>query len=112
MDFDLYFDPDGQPISQARWMTEFQRDRTVALTQLPRGQVVSTIYLGLDMGIGWPPGKVPPLIYETMVMTGPYEGTINRYPTRAAAVAGHWAIVRQVKRNTKPLIHRGGRWRG
>lgn len=88
-------------------MTQFQGDRTVALTQLPRGQVVSTIYLGLDMGIGWPPGKVPPLIYETMVMTGPHAGTINRYPNRAMALAGHWAICRQIKRTTKPLIHNG-----
>lgn len=87
-------------------MTEFQRGRTVALTQLPRGQVVSTIYLGLDLGMGSFMGG-PPLIYETMVMTGPYEGTINRYPNRAMALAGHWAICRQIKRTTKPLIHNG-----
>jgi len=105
---DLYFDPDGQPITRDQWADLYTRPRTIARTSSPRG-TVSTIYMGLDMGIG---RGLPPLIYESMVFGGDLDGYVDRYPTRAMALAGHRAIVRGVRGNAKPLIHRGRAWRG
>lgn len=104
MERGLYYSPDGQPIPRDQWVALYMAPRTVALTSSPRGKV-STIYMGLDLGFGYG----PPLIYESMVFGGDLDGLMDRYPTRAAALAGHEAIVRQVKGRTygRRVIHNG-----
>jgi hypothetical protein len=90
----------------ARWFEK--SDRRVALTQLPDGIEVSTVFLGLDHNFGM---NGPPILFETMVfgpaeetsifgrirMSRPelnIEGAFARYATYDDAEAGHARIVK------------------
>lgn len=55
---------------------------------------VSTVFLGSDHQ--WINGG-PPLIFETMVFRGPLAGSMDRYSTRAEALAGHARMVERVR---------------
>lgn len=50
-----------------KWGRSFNKNRRVALTELPNGGTVSTVFLGLDHRFS---GDGPPLLFETMVFTG------------------------------------------
>lgn len=52
----------------ARWFEE--ADRSVAVTHLPGGVYVSTVFLGTDHN--WT-RRGPPLLFETMIFGGPYD---------------------------------------
>lgn len=106
---DLYFDWDGRPVGRDRFVELFTADRTVALTDLARRGRVSTIFMPMDMGIGW--AGMPPLLFETMIFGGVLDGGSERYSTLAHARRGHARWVRLVKsyRRRRPLIHNGGR---
>jgi hypothetical protein len=54
---------------------------------------VSTVFLGLDHN--WS-GEGPPVLWETLVMGGPLDGTMRRYRSRADAFHGHQAVCRAV----------------
>lgn len=73
--------------------------RRVAVSELPQGYEVSTVFLGLDHA--W--GKGPPLIFETMVF-GPDGdgGEYRRCSTWAQAVSQHDDAVSKWKRK---LLH-------
>lgn len=65
--------------------------RVVKQETLPNGRFISTVWLGLDHQ--W--GTGPPLIFETIVFAGPGDWNdldSDRYPTEAAAIAGHEAM--------------------
>lgn len=88
----LYFDRRGEPVTLRRW-SELQRDRryrTVVVTA-SRGLLVSTVWLGIDHGMG----LGPPIIFETMIFPDPTGPTLGdelycaRYATEAAAKIGH-----------------------
>jgi hypothetical protein len=75
----------------ARWFEKAGASRVIAKT--PVGDVkVSTVFLGLDHSFG----DGPPLIFETLVFGGPLDGEMERYSTRAQALAGHTAMVKRV----------------
>lgn len=57
--------------------------------------VVSTVFLGLDHGIGGQGTK--PLLFETMVFGGKYDEECERYTTWDEAVEGHKNMVKKVK---------------
>lgn len=79
----LYYDRAGNPITAGDWARSFGEDRHIASDWV--GDVwVSTVWLGMDHGIGG-----PPLIFETMIFGGDHAGEQWRYPTEAAALAGH-----------------------
>ena len=59
----------------------------------PKPVRVSTVFLGLDHGLG---GK--PLWFETMVFGGKLDQEQDRYETWDEAVAGHKAMVKKVRR--------------
>lgn len=73
--------------------------RHVALTPLPFGGRVSTVFLGLDHSFG----HGPPLLFETMTFFAAdgcdAGGYFNRYSTWAQAEAGHARIVFEVRRD-------------
>ena len=80
-----YYDRAGLPIDQNEWAERFATDgyRQVAYNVV--GDVaVSTVWLGLDHGYGG-----PPLIFETMIFGGPMDHECWRWPSEAAAIAGH-----------------------
>lgn len=93
-----YYDRQGNPMTLEEWAESVERRtpeyKRVAETTV--GQLwVSTVWLGLDHN--WsPPGEHHvPLIFETMVFPrwNYSELWMDRYPTEAAALAGHEVAV-------------------
>ena len=74
------------------WAKWFEKaDRHVA--DDIKGQVrVSTLFLGLDQNFG----KRPPLLFETMIFGGQYDGDIERYSTWEEAERGHKIMSKKV----------------
>lgn len=111
MERGLYFDWDGTPVDRERYVEIWMGDRHVAVTDLGRRGRVSTVFMAMDMGVGF--GGMPPLLYETMIFGGPKDGFSHRYFTKEHAAAGHAIVVRRLRRvPCPPLIHNGGRPRG
>jgi len=82
------------PVDLMTWARWYENaDRRVALTEIRPGIVVSTIFIGSDMGFGL--GR--PLLFETAVFDdyGGSEG--DRYATWDEAVAGHVATVAKLE---------------
>ena len=76
------------------WSKWFEKgDRVVAKTSVGEAEV-STVFLGLDHSFG---GSAP-LLYETMVFGGPFDGEQERYATKDQAQAGHAEWVAKVSR--------------
>lgn len=103
-----HYDRHGRRITLRQWAILCGREdvdyRRVAWTTIGEGIEISTVWIGLDLDF-W--GDGPPLIFETMVFVtldeprellgGAFttrEGTETyRWPTEAAALAGHDRIV-------------------
>jgi hypothetical protein len=84
-----FYDRDGEPIEWEQW-SALWNDASychVAITAIDDdvGTYVSTVWMGLNHNLG----EGPPLIFETMVFGGPLDQDAERYPTEAAAQAGH-----------------------
>lgn len=82
------------PCSLDEWSESFShRSRTqiedVVTSDDGVEQRVSTVFLGLNHGIG----QSPNLIYETMVFGGEHDGHTVRYENRDYALRGHVLIV-------------------
>ena len=99
----LYYDMDGNPVSEAEGLKLFNNKlRRVAATDTRTGYYISTVHLVIDHGFG----NGPPLIFETMVfrrkagggMGSSSELDCERYHTKAEALAGHAAMVRKWSR--------------
>lgn len=119
-----YYDRQGKRIGFAEWANRKQGSvdengvygdesyLRVAITKI-QGLVVSTVWIGLDMGFGWPSGQHPPVIFETMVFGGPewretetkpnrfdlqeFGSYTSRYATEEAALAGHDQVVAEIR---------------
>jgi uncharacterized protein (DUF1684 family) len=108
-----YYDRQGRPMTTEQWCERLADEsyKRIAETTLFDGTWISTVWLGLDHGFG----DGPPLIFETMVFPklGPpvtiteliadpragdhwIEQEGHRYPTEAAALAGHDQIVAKI----------------
>lgn len=92
----LYYDRKGRPMTREQFALAFEleRERHVAMTELPNGKWVSTVWLGIDHG--W--GDTPPLIFESMVFESVALGEsldCERYSTEREALAGHARLVRK-----------------
>lgn len=86
----LYYDMKGRPVSRDEWSELFNDSRRqLAATTLADGDVsVSTVWMGLDVGMG-----DRALIFETMVFGGPNDGGQLRYDNAPEALVGHeWAV--------------------
>lgn len=74
--------------------------KRVAVTDLPNGYWVSTVWLGLDHSFY---GGIP-LIFETMIFNkkegyrSKFDDLMERYSTEKEAVEGHKRIVKEVRR--------------
>lgn len=93
MDRPLYFDRQGQPIELMDWARKMEDDkyRRLAFDWVGRYSV-STIWEGLDRGMGWYTGR-PPLIFSTAVLTDDEWVDVEHYATEALAIHGHDQIV-------------------
>lgn len=90
---------DGVPVpasdlmAWAEWFEskEAQKERIVARDEKD-GVVVSTVFLALDHSFG---GKEP-VLYETLVFNGPFDGEMYRYTNKESAIRGHKEMVAKV----------------
>jgi hypothetical protein len=103
-DYPLYYDRQGKPMSLWEWANSMEaaHDRHVAEDYV--GEVrVSTVWMGLDHN--WLRTGLP-LIFETMIFGGNHDMECWRYPTEAAALAGHdqaLSLVRESERLTADM---------
>lgn len=91
-----FYSRQGRELSASEWALSYENmteeARRVGWTEF--GDVtVSTVWLGMDHRLS---GEGPPLIFETMIFGGPFEGEQWRYATEAEAVEGHRAAVQWV----------------
>jgi hypothetical protein len=100
----------------AAWDAETARDRVLVQTRIGRRQagppvVVSTVFLGVDYR-HW--GDGPPVLWETMIFGGPFEGYQQRYTAPLDALRGHAFAVALVEafaaapRKTKKALRKFG----
>ncbi len=108
-----YYDRQGKPMEMMDWAKRLETDRRVAVTTLPDGHWVSTVWLGLDHS--FTPGG-PPLIFETMVFPPKGEGMgdldCDRYSTEAEALAGHERMVEKWTQELQQAVDAVGEARG
>jgi|SRR5215475_4827360 len=98
-----YYSRQGRPLTLTEWAQAFENmteeARRIALTQIGTDEAgdpitVSTVWIGLDHR--WF-ADGPPLIFESMVFGGTYDGKAERYATEAEALAGHWRMVQSMR---------------
>jgi hypothetical protein len=102
-----YYDPWGRPCglgTWARWFESSGPERLLASVTLPNGYMVSTVWLGTDLGSWFVEGE--PLIYESMVFRGlrALGDTRRGYATRRAALAGHRELVEEWSRRPRLTV--------
>ena len=106
----LWFDKDGQPITDDRAMKlRYNRrdsENPGAVSDYARigldmvGDArVSTVWIGLNHE--FLPGR-PPLIFETMIFGGDHGDYCVRYSSEAGAAAGHAAVVAALEAGQAP----------
>lgn len=76
------------PAKMMEWSAFIQKDgRRVALSDLPNGYRISTVFLGIDHAFG---DGGPPVLFETMIFPdGPGGEYQERFHTWDEAIAGH-----------------------
>ncbi len=102
-----YFDKSGTPIS----FEEFARLKydddgkvsqdyaRIGLDKISDHVEVSTVWLGLNHAFM---AGGPPVIFETMVFGGQYDGQLCRYNTEEQALAGHLHAVNEMRQGRPP----------
>lgn len=98
MDTELYYDWQGNKITQEQWVRLFSDQRSIARDKIGNDDV-STVYLGLNHNFY---GNGPPLIFETMIFGGMYTDEMWRWSTDVQARKGHEAIVECLRAGGNP----------
>jgi hypothetical protein len=96
----FYYGWQGEPIDRDQWARLFADERHVGDDEID-GVQVSTVYVGLDLGVGGMLGTGPPLIFESMVFGGPLDSWTERYSSEREARAGHARVVELVRLEAK-----------
>lgn len=98
-------------LTWARWFENID-NRIVDRTDIGEDVFVSTVFLGLDHGLGremcFEEGRKP-VLFETMVMGGKYNSRGWRYSSYGEAKIGHWKIVDCIKVGEPPNVEFGER---
>lgn len=77
------------------------RDTVIAQTNIGDAHI-STVFLGLDHGMGTAvDGEFLPVLFETMIFGGKHDQLQTRYHTLEEARLGHEALVNKLKRYEK-----------
>ncbi len=98
--FYYILDDEGEPVAVdvlawADWMAGPEHaDRIVLQAQPTRTTRVSTVFMGLDHD--WS-GRGLPVLWETMIFGGPFDGYQRRYTSRLDALRGHAAALALVE---------------
>jgi hypothetical protein len=77
-------------LTWATWFEQNESERTVAVTELPGGIEVSTVFMGLLQHYD---ERDPPYLYETLIFGGPHKGYRTRSCTWAEAKLQHRVAV-------------------
>lgn len=93
----IYFGPDGEPITVEQFSAMLQSEERFVAQDRVGDKIVSTVWLGLDLGFGFDHRN--PLIFETMVFyttaggdldpQRPIDAYTQRYARRDEALDGH-----------------------
>jgi hypothetical protein len=86
-----YFDWLGRSITQEQWARLFEDERHIGDDKIDDVHV-STVYVGISLGLG-----PPPLIFETMIFGGELEGHTWRYSSEREAREGHAHVLELVR---------------
>lgn len=99
----VYYDKDGSEIPRMEFLRKFNDPDYVRVALDEVGEAwISTVWMGLNHAM--PPNLTPPLIFETMVGGGEYDGKQVRYATLEEAEHGHRAVVAELHEN-RPRVH-------
>lgn len=99
-------DENGNPVPEpdivkfAAWF-EDPKNRRVMETDLGLRGRVSTVFLGTDHGYG----SYRPVLWETMVFRGWFQGEQFRYTSKQTAVKGHKAIAKRCSKWRYLFLH-------
>lgn len=86
------------PCTLEEWIKVFEKNRTVKLTKLEDGGIISTVFLGIDHSFG----NGDPLVFESMVFSKEGEELDQiRYSTYKEAEEGHIRLVNEYKTHEK-----------
>lgn len=75
-------------IKWSKWFEE-NSDKRILKRETVNGCIVSTIFLGINYQLF----TGPPLLFETLIINGIYDGEIHRYTTWDQAMKGHHEMV-------------------
>lgn len=95
-------DANGEPVqcldleTWGRWMEDGHRILRQDWVDRAKHIVVSTVFLGLDHRFSDRHGPRP-ILWETMVFGTPLDGEMNRYTSKADALAGHAEMLARVQ---------------
>lgn len=99
-----YYDKFGAPITADEFFT-LKWDETGAVSDYSRIAfdqlehcAISTVWLGLNHSFT----GGPPILFESMIFGGGYDGDMQRYTTEAEALAGHQHAVNEIKQGRPP----------
>jgi hypothetical protein len=94
------YDRDGRPLGspEVGRLLEDVEARTIDGTIID-GVKVSTVFLVIDHGFG---ADGPPVLYETMIFGGQYNGWCDRYTTEDDARFGHQMVVSALRAGRDP----------
>jgi hypothetical protein len=79
-------------------------ERRVERTTINDDVDVSTVFLGIDNNFG---GDGPPILFETLVFGGEYDGWQRRCATLGEAKVIHFQVVEALRRGEKPEVDLG-----
>lgn len=88
-------DEDGKPIEETdlmTWAKWFETSDRVVANDVIGDTTVSTVFLGMDHSYT----EGPPVLYETMVFDGSFDGYQDRYETQEQALVGHGYITAMI----------------
>lgn len=91
----VFIDKKIRQVSWLEWAKWFEEvgNRRVAKTNLSNGICISTVFLGLDHQFG----QGPPILFETMVFRGQFDGWRWRYCTYKESIIGHKRVVKNMR---------------
>lgn len=81
-------------IKWAKWFEKADSDRIINQDEFNGEISVSTVFSGIDYNFL---GDGPPILWETMVFGGKYDGDRERYSSYDDALMGHEKMVRLVR---------------
>jgi hypothetical protein len=87
-----WFDKNHKPyaVGLFEWAKKYESENRVISRDTVGDADVSTVFLGVDHRYG--PG--PPVLWETLIFGGAYDGNMWRYTSYEAAAQGHVNVVK------------------